>query len=76
MNQRSSYIGGAVLIFLGVIFLLSNLGVMGLSGNWWAIFIILPSVWSWINGWNQYRANGGKITHDVVKPLPGDLSLS
>lgn len=66
MNHRGSYLGGAILIFLGVIFLLSNLGFLGLSGNWWAFFIILPSVWSWINGWNQYRANGGRVTPAVV----------
>ncbi len=50
------WFGGAVLILLGVVFLLHNLGYSFLE-NWWALFILIPAFWSFTAAWNAYREN-------------------
>ena len=37
------WIGGAVLIGVGILFLLQNLGY-SIPGNWWALFLLIPAV--------------------------------
>jgi hypothetical protein len=58
-KEATSWIIGAVLIALGVIFLLENAGYLALSGNWWALFIYLASIASLLNAWRSYRSHGG-----------------
>jgi len=56
--QRSSsgtaWVGGVVLIVLGVIFLLQNVRGFTLN-NWWALFILIPAFGSFADAWNTYR---------------------
>ena len=42
-SRRSSWIGGVILVFLGVLFLLQNIGWLARDGNWWAVFILIPA---------------------------------
>ncbi len=51
---RSGWIGGAILILLGVIFLLQNLGYPILR-NWWALFILIPAYWCFVAAWDRYQ---------------------
>lgn len=58
-KEATSWIIGAFLIVLGVAFLLENAGYLTLTGNWWALFIYLASVASFVNAWRSYRSHGG-----------------
>ena len=46
--------GGAILIGLGILFLLNNLNVFYVE-NWWALFILLPAVGAFTTAWRIYR---------------------
>lgn len=59
-SQRHSsgpWIGGGILIVVGVVFLLQRMGY-SLPSNWWAIFIAIPAVAALISAWRAYQATG------------------
>jgi hypothetical protein len=56
-SGRSGWIGGVVLVVLGLIFLLRNLDLFELD-NWWALFILIPAVGSFVAAWGTYQRNG------------------
>jgi peptidoglycan/LPS O-acetylase OafA/YrhL len=58
-QRRGHYgwFGGVILILLGVVFLLQNLGIPYLD-NWWALFILIPAFWAYVAAWESYRAKG------------------
>jgi len=73
---RSSWIGGAVLIVLGIVFLLQNAGLdIPFLRNWWALFILFPAVSSLTRAWQEYRSNGQRVTGPVSGSLTGGLAL-
>ncbi|MBX2997026.1 MAG: hypothetical protein KF893_00840 [Caldilineaceae bacterium] len=55
-RENNSWIGGAVLIGLGLIFLLQNFGFFYLQ-NWWALFILIPAFGAFGTAWALYRSN-------------------
>jgi hypothetical protein len=69
MNHKVPWLGGFLLIFLGLVFLFNNLGLVRLPGNWWAMFIMLPSFASWYGAWHQYSSNGGHFTRSAIGAL-------
>jgi hypothetical protein len=56
-SNSGAWIGGVVLIILGVIFLLQNVRGFHLN-NWWALFILIPAFGSFADAWNIYRRTG------------------
>ena len=56
-KHSTSWIGGAILILLGVVFLLQNMGIPFLA-NWWALFILIPAFWAFVAAWDSYQDNG------------------
>jgi hypothetical protein len=56
-RMGGSWVGGAILILLGVIFLLQNQGITTLQ-NWWALFILLPAFGAFGNAWRSYQEAG------------------
>jgi hypothetical protein len=56
-GRPSGWIGGAILILLGVVFLLQNLNIAFLA-NWWALFILIPAFGALAVAWETYRSNG------------------
>ncbi|HSD84670.1 MAG TPA: hypothetical protein VLG46_12460 [Anaerolineae bacterium] len=81
MEQRQArgvgsgaWIGGAVLILLGIIFLLQNFGALAI-GNWWALFILLPAFGAFARAWNLYRMNG-RLTAGARWALIGGIMLA
>ena len=68
------WIAGTVLILLGVVFLLQNIGGFSLQ-NWWAVFILIPALGSFASAWNSYQTSGG-FTGAVRGPLVGGLILT
>ena len=51
------WLGGVILIVLGVIFLLQNFTQLQLH-NWWALFLLIPALGSLADAWNGYRQTG------------------
>jgi 4-hydroxybenzoate polyprenyltransferase len=56
-SNNTAWIGGVILIALGVIFLLQNVRGFYLN-NWWALFILIPALGSFADAWNIYRQQG------------------
>jgi hypothetical protein len=55
-----SWLAGAVLIALGLIFLLQNFGLFYLQ-NWWALFILIPAFGAFGTAWALYRSNDNRF---------------
>jgi hypothetical protein len=70
----SRWIGGAVLIALGIILLLSSLGSFYLE-NWWALFILIPAIGAFGNAWRTYQAEGHRLTAPARGSLIGGSIL-
>ena len=51
------WLGGAILILVGLVFLLQNLHVLYLH-NWWALFILIPALTSFAAARNRYSFTG------------------
>jgi hypothetical protein len=67
-----TWIGGVILIGLGVIFLLQNAGALYLQ-NWWALFILIPALGSFATAYGAYRTNGGRLNSMVRGSIIGGL---
>lgn len=64
-SERNRWVGAAILIALGVIFLLQNTtGVQ--FRNWWALFILIPAVPAYMQAWNFYQLDEGRFTRRVI----------
>ncbi len=68
------WIAGAILILLGVIFLLQNIGIPFLA-NLWALFILIPAFGTFASGWNSYEANG-RLTRGGVVSLAWGVMMT
>jgi hypothetical protein len=70
---RKDWTGGAILIGLGLVFLLSNLEIISLH-NWWALFILMPAIVTFSHGWRSYREHG-RFTHEARGQFTGSAIL-
>ncbi len=52
------WLGGVVLIAIGVFLLLGNILPFTFFGNWWAIFILIPAFYSFQRAWRAYQLDG------------------
>jgi uncharacterized membrane protein len=68
------WVGGAVLIVLGLVVMARNLGY-AIIGNWWALLILLPGVAALANAYTGYRDAGYKLTRRARGSLMGGLIL-
>jgi len=60
-NRSGAWILGAILVVLGIVFLLQNF--MNFSfGNWWALFILIPALGSFNNAYHAYNDAGKQMT--------------
>jgi hypothetical protein len=69
-----AWIGGAILILLGVVFLLQNMGIPFLA-NWWALFILIPAFWAFVAAWDSYQ-DSGQLTRGGAGSLAGGILLT
>ena len=74
-QSGGAWVGGAILVVLGVVFLLQNMGALTLR-NWWAIFILLPAVGAFTGAWSMFREAGGHLTRQARSSLIGGLVLT
>jgi hypothetical protein len=65
-------IGGVALIAFGVIIMLQNMGMVQLH-NWWALFILIPTLGSFATAYGMYRTNGGHLNSMVRGSIIGGL---
>lgn len=72
---RNSWIGGVVLILIGAVLLLQNLGKMVFE-NWWALFILIPALGAFANAWRTYQEAGGHLTGAARSSLLGGFILT
>jgi peptidoglycan/LPS O-acetylase OafA/YrhL len=56
-SDGGPWIGGLVLILLGIVFLLQNIDGFRVN-NWWALFILFPAFGSLAVAWNTRRTSG------------------
>jgi hypothetical protein len=63
-----NWIGGALLVGLGLLLLLQNAGYFTDFANWWALFILLPASGSFSAALRVYRNNGGEWTREALAP--------
>lgn len=68
------WILGAILIVLGILFLLQNAGITVVN-NWWALFILIPAVGSFTAAYNIYKSNG-RLTPAGRSSLAGGVILT
>jgi uncharacterized integral membrane protein len=67
--------GGAILILLGIVFLLQNFGALALN-NWWALFILIPAIGAFGAAWRSFQAAGGRLTAPARGSLIGGLVMA
>jgi hypothetical protein len=59
-SSTGTLVFGAILILLGIAFLLQTLGIFDLD-NWWALFIMLPAVGAFESAWREYKDAGSRL---------------
>ena len=72
-RESAPWLGGAILILIGVILLLQNVNILTLT-NWWALFILIPALSSFANGWTEYRQASALNAH-ASRSLIGAIFL-
>lgn len=56
-SGSGAWVGGTILIVLGVLLLLNNLGFY-LPRHWWALFLLIPAFGSFASAWSMYQSAG------------------
>jgi hypothetical protein len=70
----SNWIVGLIFIVLGGLFLLGNVFDTSFVTNWWAVFILIPALFSLNQAWQSYRSNG-RLTSGGRSSLVGGLLI-
>lgn len=65
---------GVILVVLGIIFLLQEIGAVGRQFNWWALFILIPAFGSFGGAWYAFQLNN-RINAAVRSGIGGGLIL-
>lgn len=74
INYSNNWIGGLILVAIGVIFLLANTTGFQLH-NWWALFILIPALANFGNAWRHYQTDG-HLSKGATGSLTGGLILT
>lgn len=73
-DRNPGWVGGGILILLGLIFLVKNMTGWELN-NWWALFILIPAFSSFSRAYWMYR-NDGRLSQAARGPLLGGFVLT
>jgi hypothetical protein len=74
-GRRGAWLGGVILILVGLVLLAQNYGFY-LPRNWWAFFILIPAFASFNGALRSYRRNGNRFTAGTVAPLVTGIVLT
>jgi peptidoglycan/LPS O-acetylase OafA/YrhL len=76
-SRGSAWIVGLILIVLGTMFLMNNLGTFNIPiKNWWALFILIPAVGSFDTALRAYRRAGNRLDRVARSSLLVGLVLT
>ncbi len=65
-NSGLSWVAGLLLVALGFVFLLQNMGRFDFPlDNWWALFILIPTLGAFERAWQIYRREDGRLTGEA-----------
>ncbi len=71
----TGWIGGVILICMGIFLMLQNMGYTLITlNNWWAFFILVPALGAFGAAWRSYQ-NDGRLTVGARGSLVGGLVL-
>jgi predicted lipid-binding transport protein (Tim44 family) len=73
-SAAMGWIGGAILIMVGGIFLTRNFG-LGIDGNWWAFFILIPALTTGGTAMALFRANDNRLNRASAGAFASSVSL-
>ncbi|UCG26093.1 MAG: hypothetical protein JSW55_08965 [Chloroflexota bacterium] len=73
-KKGDNWIMGAVLIILGGLFLLGNILPGSFVNNWWAVFILIPALYS-LNQARRSYSRHGRLTSRGRSSLIGGLMI-
>ena len=74
-GRTPSWAIGGVLIVVGIVYMIRN--VTGLAlGNWWALFILIPAIGSFVTAYRFWERNDRRFTAASRGPLIGGLVLT
>lgn len=68
------WIAAAILIGVGVVFLLQNMGY-AIPGNWWALFLLIPAGFALAGAWKSFERNGRRFGPGIAGSLITALVL-
>ena len=74
-SSSFGWMGGLVLIIIGVVYLIQNFTGTPVLFNWWALFILIPAVGALSSAWDQYQQHG-QLTSGAIGALIGGLVLT
>jgi hypothetical protein len=74
LRHGGSWVGGAILIAVGVFLMLQTLTSFSLE-NWWALLILIPAAGSFANGWRIYQS-GKRLSAPARASLIGGIVLT
>jgi hypothetical protein len=66
------WIGGLIVIAIGVVLLLENFGVT-VPQNGWALFLFIPAAFAYANALQAYRRDGGLTTASIGSFVGGTV---
>jgi peptidoglycan/LPS O-acetylase OafA/YrhL len=76
-SRGSAWIVGLILIVLGTMFLMNNMGTFNIPiKNWWALFILIPAVGSFDTALRAYRNAGDRLDRVARSSLLVGLVLT
>jgi hypothetical protein len=73
-GRSYAWVGGAILILVGLALLLQNMGIPFLE-NWWALFILIPGLGFLAAAWDSYR-DSDRLTRRGAGLLAGGVLLT
>jgi hypothetical protein len=73
-GRPNGWVAGAILILLGVVFMLRNMGISSFT-NWWALFILIPAFGAYVAAWDIYQ-DQGRLTRSGISSLTVGIMLT
>lgn len=73
-SSIQGWVGGAILILIGAIFLVRNLTGFALE-NWWALFILIPAVTAFSRAYSIYQ-DQGRLTAEARGSMIGGFAIT
>ena len=71
--RERGWVGALVLIGIGVILLMENLG-LPVPDNWWALLLLVPAAAAFLSAWRTYNREE-RVTTASAGPFAGGIVL-